>query len=236
MATPAQIAANRTNAQKSTGPRTDEGKLRASQNALRHGLCAGAPLMNDEKDEEVQELLTALREEHQPAGPTEEILVYKIAEHFFYGIRAAYLLSEQLDSNDGGDDNAREIGLMMRYHAASDRGYYRALTELRKIQKDRRLQEIGSVSSTPGAARCSDLSLDREQPDATTDPSTAPQEIGFVSSNPRAPECTDLSFQAATCNGKISVNAPAPQTLVSVTSQREDNLAKYPSMSPKKAA
>src|SRR5579863_4918418 len=100
MATPAQIAANRANAQHSTGPRTDEGKLRASQNALRHGLCAGAPLMNDEKGEDSHQLLAALREEHQPVGPTEEILVYKMAEHFFYGIRAAYLLSEQLDSND----------------------------------------------------------------------------------------------------------------------------------------
>jgi hypothetical protein len=174
MATPAQIAANRANAQHSTGPRTDEGKAKARQNALRHGLCSAVPLMSGELDEEVQQLLTALREEYQPVGDTEEILVYKMAEHFFCGKRAAYLLSEQLDSNDHGDDNAREIGLMMRYHAASDRGYYRALTELRKVQKERRLQEIGSVSSAPHAATFSDLSFHRVQPDPTTDPSNEP--------------------------------------------------------------
>jgi hypothetical protein len=35
-----QIAANRLNALKSTGPRTDEGKQRSRQNALCHGLTA----------------------------------------------------------------------------------------------------------------------------------------------------------------------------------------------------
>jgi hypothetical protein len=36
-----QIAANRRNAQKSTGPCSDAGKKRASRNAYRHGLAAG---------------------------------------------------------------------------------------------------------------------------------------------------------------------------------------------------
>jgi hypothetical protein len=40
MASERQIAANRRNALKSTGPRTTAGKLRASANALRHGLAA----------------------------------------------------------------------------------------------------------------------------------------------------------------------------------------------------
>jgi hypothetical protein len=39
MATEKQIAANRANARRSTGPKTAAGKKRASQNALRHGLA-----------------------------------------------------------------------------------------------------------------------------------------------------------------------------------------------------
>ena len=41
MASERQIAANRRNAQKSTGPRSVEGKKRVSRNAYRHGLAAG---------------------------------------------------------------------------------------------------------------------------------------------------------------------------------------------------
>ena len=38
MASEKQIAANRANAQKSTGPKTAAGKLKSSRNAYRHGL------------------------------------------------------------------------------------------------------------------------------------------------------------------------------------------------------
>ena len=38
MATEKQIAANRANAQKSTGPKTAAGRLKSSRNAYRHGL------------------------------------------------------------------------------------------------------------------------------------------------------------------------------------------------------
>jgi hypothetical protein len=50
MASPKQIAANRRNAKKSTGPRTAAGKTRASRNALRHGLTkrlSGAEVARD---------------------------------------------------------------------------------------------------------------------------------------------------------------------------------------------
>jgi hypothetical protein len=42
MATERQLAANRRNANKSTGPRSSAGKRRASQNARRHGFAAGS--------------------------------------------------------------------------------------------------------------------------------------------------------------------------------------------------
>jgi hypothetical protein len=43
MPTDRQIAANRANARRSTGPRTAAGRARASRNALRHGLAQPPP-------------------------------------------------------------------------------------------------------------------------------------------------------------------------------------------------
>ncbi len=52
MATEKQIAANRNNAQKSTGPKTAEGKTKSSGNALKHGLTSPYALLPGESEEE----------------------------------------------------------------------------------------------------------------------------------------------------------------------------------------
>ena len=49
MATQAQIEANRRNAAHSTGPKTDEGKARSSQNAITHGFYAKAFVVRDDE-------------------------------------------------------------------------------------------------------------------------------------------------------------------------------------------
>ncbi len=49
MSSPAQWAANRENAQKSTGPRTGQGKRIASSNALKHGLAGRIRFLNDDE-------------------------------------------------------------------------------------------------------------------------------------------------------------------------------------------
>ena len=54
MASEARIAANRLNAQKSTGPRTAEGKAVVAQNAVKHGLLAREGLLRGEDREEYE--------------------------------------------------------------------------------------------------------------------------------------------------------------------------------------
>jgi hypothetical protein len=73
-----KIEANRQNAQKSTGPRTPEGKATSSRNALRHGLLAQQVLVPGEDGEALRELAEGLRTELQPVGELENLLVEQI--------------------------------------------------------------------------------------------------------------------------------------------------------------
>ena len=50
MATERQIAANRANAKRSTGPKTLAGKMSSSRNAYRHGLSCPVPLDPEKVD------------------------------------------------------------------------------------------------------------------------------------------------------------------------------------------
>lgn len=63
MATQRQLAANRRNAKKCTGPRTPEGKARSARNNLKHGLYSQAPVLPNE-DPQAREQLAG---EHRAA-------------------------------------------------------------------------------------------------------------------------------------------------------------------------
>jgi hypothetical protein len=73
-----QLAANINNALLSTGPRTETGKRRSAQNAVRHALFAQTiPAQHQEAH---QRLLDEYRQDLRPAGATEEQLVVTIAD------------------------------------------------------------------------------------------------------------------------------------------------------------
>ena len=80
MATEAQIEANRWNAQKSTGPRTPEGKALVSQNAITHGLLARAGVIPGEEEHEFAAYREGLRQQLRPGAPLEEVLAERIID------------------------------------------------------------------------------------------------------------------------------------------------------------
>src|SRR5215471_14868356 len=71
MASPAQITANRANAQRSTGPRSVEGKSASRFNALKHGADAASPVIPGEDPAEYQTLAADYQRRFQPATPDE---------------------------------------------------------------------------------------------------------------------------------------------------------------------
>jgi hypothetical protein len=78
MASEAQIKANRENAQKSTGPRTEEGKAVVAQNAVKHGLLARAAVLQGEDWEEYTCFHEQMIEELYPDGMQERELAERI--------------------------------------------------------------------------------------------------------------------------------------------------------------
>ena len=78
MTSAAQVEANRSNAQKSTGPRTPEGKAVAAQNAVRHGLLAKEVVVKGEDPGEFEFYRQQMLEELAPVGQMESMLAQRI--------------------------------------------------------------------------------------------------------------------------------------------------------------
>lgn len=74
-----QEAANRENAQRSTGPKSADGKATSSRNAVRHGVFARVATLPAEEQAEFDKLIAHLEEDLRPVGALEIILVEKIA-------------------------------------------------------------------------------------------------------------------------------------------------------------
>lgn len=73
-----QMAANRANALRSTGPKTAKGKAAIRLNALRHGLLARDVVLPEEDADAFEELRNQVRASLSPIGPIEEFLIDQI--------------------------------------------------------------------------------------------------------------------------------------------------------------
>ncbi len=78
MATEAQIAANRRNAQSSTGPRTVEGKARVSRNAAIFGIYSTGDVVRPEEEPIYQLFCDGFQQDLAPAGAMETTLAAEI--------------------------------------------------------------------------------------------------------------------------------------------------------------
>jgi hypothetical protein len=74
MSSEAQIKANRENAQKSTGPRSAEGKAAVAKNAVKHGLFASETVIQGENAEDFEVFRDEMLNELVPVGPVESML------------------------------------------------------------------------------------------------------------------------------------------------------------------
>jgi hypothetical protein len=183
MASPAQLHANRLNAQRSTGPRSEQGKAVSRFNALKYGLEARSRVIPGEDPAELETLAAGYHRQFHPAGPLEDYLVEAIVaadwnRRRYTRVEAQLYRMLMLAAPDAPDapaaafagdvTGAKILQSVFRQLASAERSFFRALAELRRAQKERK--------------------ADEEEEEAG-----APPPIGFVPPNP--PQASELGMQ-----------------------------------------
>jgi hypothetical protein len=151
MATPAQIEANRRNAQKSTGPRSVEGKASSRLNALKTGIDARSTVIRGEDPDALETLAADYYERFRPATPDQCFFVDALVQADWLlrrlrKIEAQLWESEFADAEQWhrfrkkcplGDAFCRAgnaFNRLQRRIDSTERSYHRALNELRRLQ------------------------------------------------------------------------------------------------------
>jgi len=175
-----QLDANRRNAEKSTGPRTPEGKATVSLNALQHGLRARRTVIPGENDEAFAQLCASLEAEWQPSTPTERALVEQMATTQWILARLARRECEAFAKFMAvdllGDFAQKLMPLIERFSAQKarlERSFSRTLHDLEHLQQQRRRE---SAKPKPAPAP-------QPQPQAHPE-SSPPPDISYVMSSP----------------------------------------------------
>jgi hypothetical protein len=151
MATKRQIAANRRNAQLSTGPTSVTGKAASCMNALKSGIDAQSEIIRDEKTAALDALKKEYYDHHNPTTPAERDLVDILvrsswslrrlarieAEMFEYQMHEmddlAYLNADTAAAQ-AFDRNPRLFERLQRHINATQRNFRNALKDLLFLQ------------------------------------------------------------------------------------------------------
>lgn len=157
-------AANRANAARSTGPATPEGKLKSSQNAVKHGLLARSIVLEGEVLDRFTALLDSLIALFEPRTCVESALVENMAvarwrQMRLWGMEQAGMAQEMrkqalrpgneetnaeaaaLDAPTRSAiafrtlcDHSRSLETFNRYETRFERQYFRSLDRLEKMR------------------------------------------------------------------------------------------------------
>jgi hypothetical protein len=170
-----KLAANRANAQKSTGPSSSAGREKVSQNSRKHGLCGAFKVLECESQAEYDDLLERYLQSEQPADDVERELVAKMVRHTWTSERAVRLqeacflvqprTAEDKANGKEGICVRADLDLYIRYQTAQDRAYQRAAQELARRRKERLQAEVGFASQKRAQAQEEDRHKQQAQRD-----------------------------------------------------------------------
>ena len=158
-----QIAANRRNAAKSTGPRSDAGKAAVALNGVKHGLLSRHVLINGESEADLVGFGKRLRGQLAPVGELELLFADRIVSSAWRLRRALAVEASLFDKEDTPHGafagyGAAKMVILSRYESALERGLFKALHELQRLQAARQ----GDAVSLPEVV---DVDVDVGEPD-----------------------------------------------------------------------
>lgn len=227
-ATEAQLVANRANALQSTGPRSPEGKSRASSNATRHGILSAKLLLPGESDQDLRTLRQGVLERLRPIDDFELAIVERVvacawrlrrvheAEAEYYQQMCA-THDEQMSPSHVLMMNMEFEGVsaaekLLRYETTLERSMYRAIAELRKLRAERDEAEFPNEAVSPDAppptdALQADAARDQADPPRADDV-VLPNEADSGASRPGLP--ADVSEAGPVLPNEA--NRPSPAT------------------------
>jgi len=188
MSTIAQINSNTANAQRSTGPRTTDGKAASSRNALKYGIFAQADVLPGEDPEAFLQLYIDYTDQLRPEGIVEAQLVYDIVRGIWLDLRYTRIEGEiiRLRAADLPEDQranpaphiynkdpegAKILDKIDRRRNAARRQLAAARKELCRLQSARHVPEPDPVidTSAKNRVRFTNPTPDPEPP-TTTEP------------------------------------------------------------------
>lgn len=147
----ARIAANRANAQLSTGPRTEHGKQASSQNARRHGLSARELYISSSETEVFDSMVAEHRSGLQPSGAVEESL-FDMIIYALWNMRRVRMLESNLFQSAHSPlpdpQSFTNLDRLGRYYQRFERSFHKALKELRTLQTNRALANVQNEATS----------------------------------------------------------------------------------------
>jgi hypothetical protein len=136
-----RAAINRANSLHSTGPRTESGKQRSSQNAQRHGLTAASAVLPSENQAAYDAHRRGFFDEYQPAAPTETQLVQELADASWRLNRIPLLEAQLFSENPNPQSLIPLLATLGLHHQRLSRQFQKCLDKLREIQAGRAERE-----------------------------------------------------------------------------------------------
>jgi hypothetical protein len=172
-----RAATNRANSTHSTGPRTESGKQRSSQNALRHGLTARTALLPTEDPEAYQRHVQQFLDDHKPANSVETQLVHEMANTAWRLNRIPFIEAELLSQATDPQSQIPLLSTLGLHSGRLSRQFQKAAEHLRDIQEERRRLERRHLNEV------SEILIRHQRKGLPFDPSVFSNEAGFVFSN-----------------------------------------------------